>query len=90
MIHLDVLLLIRVVVSILLITICLIETQNQQENVVIQVNVYANQKYVQNALSIRIAKVVPIQHVHHVQRIDQPQILQQGKHLLKLVYLYQQ
>ena len=33
-------------------------TQNQQENVVIVINVYANQKHVANAQSIHIAKVV--------------------------------
>ena len=62
-------------------------TQNQQENVVIVLDVYAKQKHVPNAQSIHIVKVVPIQHVHHVQQIDQLQILKQDK---LHVYLYQQ
>ena len=65
--HLDVFMLV-VVINIIGIT-----TQNQHINVVIILNVYAKtQKYVPNAQSIHIVKVVPIQHVHHVHQIDQP------------------
>ena len=64
--------------------------QHQQQNVVIIGNVYAKQKYVSDAQPIHIVKVVPIQHVHHVQKIDQLQILKRDKHPLMHVYLCEQ
>ena len=54
-----------------------VTTPEQTEEGINNLNVYAKQKHVSNAQPIHIVKVVPIQHVHHVQKIYQPQILKQ-------------
>ena len=63
--HQDVFILLMVLKNIGLMT-----GQHQQQNVVININVYANQTHVLNAQAIHIVKVVPIQYVHHAQKID--------------------
>ena len=61
--HLDVFIGVVIIINIIGMT-----TQNQHGNVVIVINVYAKQIHVSNAQSIHIVKVVPIQHVHRVQK----------------------